>query len=103
MKVKAPPKPTLKFGFLLIDMLHISICLWGLIIYWKNYSFIRDNYYEDKLILVTCPLLSGLGCLSIIRLVIFILYFFYVPRKALKDLRKIRAEIQADNENQDIT
>ena len=38
--VKAPAAFSLRSIFILSDLLHISVSLWGMIIYWDNYTFI---------------------------------------------------------------
>ncbi|CDW76609.1 zinc finger protein [Stylonychia lemnae] len=95
IKIKAPPKTYLKYGFTVIDLAHIGICIWGLVIYIKNFTFIQHHFQKDPLILITCPLLSSLGFLSIIRLFVYTVFFIVVPNKAVSfKKRRINSYVQ---------
>lgn len=81
--MKVAPKANLKVGFLCVDLVHIAICLWGMIIYWQNYQYIVLNYSHDKLVLITCPLISALGVfIGTLRFTVFVMIFVLVPWKS---------------------
>ena len=89
LTVKVAPRVNHKMALVIVDLLHFAICLWGMIIYWENYSFIKRNYKDDTLVLITCPLFSALGILlSTLRLIFFSALFIIVPYKVSQKERR---------------
>ena len=71
-----------RFAFIIVDLINLSMALWGIAIYFKAFRYIlSDKSSNHFIVTVICPLISGLEFFLIFRLSIFFLFFIMVPAK----------------------
>ena len=79
LEVQAPTSKGLKLSYVIVDITYILYNIYGIYEYSTNYDEIMGKYSEDKLLTVIFPMFAALGLAMILRLLIFLFIFVWIP------------------------